>query len=133
MIGLRSRPLAIDPPVGQSPLAREPIGREAGAPWPALEIVPAPASATLVELVGMQLRASGLVDVGRFTRLSDYVNLLDGYFPLRDVTLQTRTGEATRISLPELRIRLDDITLIGQRVTDQAPGNADRAVPTEWG
>lgn len=68
-----------------------------------------------VELIGSQLRAEASVDLGRFVRLTDYVNVLDGFFQLSDVKLLSRTGAATRISLAELRMRLDDVVLVGQR------------------
>jgi hypothetical protein len=74
-----------------------------------------------LELIGTHLRASGVVDTGRFRRVSDYVNLLDGFCALRDVVLLTRTGEATRITMPELRVRLDDVAIVGQLVVDPLP------------
>jgi len=67
-----------------------------------------------LELIGTHLRASGVVDLGRFRRVTDYVNLLDGFFALRDTVLLTRTGEATRITMPELRVRLDEVAIVGQ-------------------
>lgn len=80
-----------------------------------------------VELIGDRLRASGVARLGRFRRLTDYVNLLEGFFTLGDVTLLDRSGEATRLTMPELRLRLDDVGIVGQRDA-QAP-----APPTEAG
>jgi hypothetical protein len=74
-----------------------------------------------VELIGDRLRAAGVTDLGRFRRLTDYVNMLQGFFTLRDVTILTRAGEPTRVTMPELRIRLDDVALVVQRRADQAP------------
>lgn len=67
-----------------------------------------------VELVGSHLRASGNVDLGNFRRLSDYVNFLTGFFTIRDVTLLSRIGEPTRLTFPDLRVRLDEIAIIGE-------------------
>jgi hypothetical protein len=72
-----------------------------------------------LELIGTHLRASGVVDLGRFRRITDYVNLLDGFFAMRDVVLLTRTGEATRITMPELRVRLDDVAIVGQLAVEE--------------
>ena len=78
-----------------------------------------------LELIGTHLRASGVADVGRFRRISDYVNLLDGFFRLRDVVLLDRTGAPTRITMPELRVRLDDVAIVGQLVVDPLPPSTE--------
>jgi hypothetical protein len=78
-----------------------------------------------LELIGTHLRASGVADVGRFRRISDYVNLLDGFFRLRDVVLLDRTGNPTRITLPELRVRLDDVAIVGQLVVAPLPPSTE--------
>jgi len=78
-----------------------------------------------LELIGTHLRASGVADVRRFRRISDYVNMLDGFFRLRDVVLLDRTGAPTRITLPELRVRLDDVAIVGQLVVDPLPPSLD--------
>jgi hypothetical protein len=81
-----------------------------------------------VELIGTHLRASGVVDTGRFRRLTDYVNLLDGFFGLSDVVLLTRTGESTRITMPQLRVRLDDVAIVGQLVAEPMPRTTELGV-----
>jgi hypothetical protein len=78
-----------------------------------------------LELIGTHLRASGVADVRRFRRISDYVNMLDGFFRLRDVVLLDRTGAPTRITMPELRVRLDDVAIVGQLVVDPLPPSTD--------
>lgn len=78
-----------------------------------------------LELIGTHLRASGVADVGRFRRISDYVNLLDGFCRLRDVVLLDRTGAPTRITMPELRVRLDDVAIVGQLVVAPLPPSTD--------
>jgi hypothetical protein len=73
-----------------------------------------------LELIGTYLRAEGAVDLGRFARLSDYVNFLGGFFSVRDVTLLSRVGTPTRVTFPDLRVRLADIALVAQRATGPA-------------
>lgn len=82
-----------------------------------------------VELMGTQLRTVGTVDIGRFARLSDYVIHLDGFFTLLDVVLLTRTGEPTRITLPELRVRFDEIAIVGQKEAERRPMAPERFIP----
>jgi len=87
-----------------------------------------PVNEQYLELIGTHLRASGVVDMGRFRRVSDYVNLLDGFFSLRDVVLLTRTGEPTRITMPQLRVRLDDVAIVGQLVVTPLPPSTEIGV-----
>ena len=71
-----------------------------------------------IELIGTQLWVAGIVNLGRFRRVSDFVNIVQGYMVIRDVVVLTRTGEATRLTLPELRVLPDDIAVVGQLATD---------------
>jgi hypothetical protein len=68
-----------------------------------------------VQLIGTRLHASGSLCVRARLRLSDYVNNLEGFFRIEDVVLRDRLGRPTRVVLPEVRIRLDDITIVGQQ------------------
>jgi hypothetical protein len=72
-----------------------------------------------LELIGSQLRVAGMVSLGRFRRVSDFVNIVQGYMVLRDVVVLSRTGEATRLAMPELRVLPDDIALVGQHADDK--------------
>lgn len=84
-----------------------------------------PASARpRVELIGTHLRVEGSVELGRFTRVSDYVNILSGFFNLQDVVLLSRIGEPTRINFPEFRVRLDEIAIVGQQNPEANPVGA---------
>ena len=76
-----------------------------------------------IELIGSQLWVAGMVDLGRFRRVSDFVNIVQGYLVIRDVVTLTRTGEATRLTMPELRVLPDDIAVVGQ-VGDDRPAQA---------
>ena len=85
---------------------------------------PASEREAYLELIGTHLRASGVADV-RFRRISDYVNMLDGFFRLRDVVLLDRVGAPTRITMPELRVRLDDVAIVAQLVVEPLPPTTD--------
>jgi hypothetical protein len=79
-----------------------------------------------IELIGSQLWIAGMVDLGRFRRVSDFVNIVQGYLALKEVVVLTRTGDATRLTMPELRVLPDDITVVGQLGNDgpqQATGS----------
>jgi hypothetical protein len=78
-----------------------------------------------VELIGTQLWVAGLINLGRFRRVSDFVNIVQGYLVMHDAVVLTRVGEATRLTLPELRVLPDDIAVVGQLAPDQAGSTGD--------
>ena len=82
-----------------------------------------------VELIGTHLRAEGSVELGSFRRLSDYVNLLNGFFTIHDVTLMSRLGEPTRLAFDDLRVRLDEIGLVAQKTPQRYEPGDDVLVP----
>jgi hypothetical protein len=67
-----------------------------------------------IELIGSNLWVAGMVDLGRFRSVSDFVNLVPSYMVIHDVVVLTRTGDATRLTLPELRVLPDDIAVVAQ-------------------
>src|SRR4051794_36027679 len=73
-----------------------------------------------LEMIGSQLWVAGMVDLGRFRRVSDFVTLVDGYMVLKEVIVLTRTGDATRLAIPELRVLSDDIAVVGQIADDKS-------------
>ena len=75
-----------------------------------------------VEMIGSQLWVAGTVNLGRFRRVSDFVNIVQGYLIMHDVVVLTRTGESTRLTLPELRVLPDDIAVVGQLSVDGSSG-----------
>ena len=79
-----------------------------------------------LEMIGSELWVAGMVDLGRFRRVSDFVNLVDGYMLLKDVIVLTRTGDATRLAIPELRVLPDDIAIVGQLADDKAQGSTEQ-------
>jgi hypothetical protein len=72
-----------------------------------------------IELIGTELWVAGMINLGRFRRVSDFVNIVQGYLVMRDVVVLTRIGEATRLTLPELRVLPDDIAVVGQLGDDK--------------
>ena len=78
-----------------------------------------------LEMIGSQLWVAGMVDLGRFRRVSDFVNLAQGYMVLKDVIVLTRTGDATRLAIPELRVLPDDIAVVGQLADDKAQSSSE--------
>jgi hypothetical protein len=76
-----------------------------------------------LEMIGSQLWVAGMVDLGRFRRLSDFMNLIPSYLVLKDVVMLTRTGDATRLAIPELRVLPDDIVIVGQLSDDKGAGS----------
>ena len=83
-----------------------------------------------VELIGKDLRLSGQVETGRFERLSDLVNTLDG-FQLHEAVVMTRLGKEIGLGFPELYVRLDDISIVGQAGSRPAPDGARIRIPKE--
>ncbi len=67
-----------------------------------------------IELVGTHLRLTGIVNLGRFGRLSDLINASSGYVRVRDARLLRRNGDATKLMLPELMVDQDEISFIAQ-------------------
>ena len=78
-----------------------------------------------LELIGTQLWVAGMVDLGRFRRVSDYVNIVDGYMIVRDVVVLSRLGEASRLAMPELRVLPGEISIVGQLADDKAGAPAE--------
>lgn len=71
-----------------------------------------------IELVGTNLRMTGTVSLGRFGRLTDFINASSGYLRVRDAQLLHRNGDPTDLTLPELMVDQDEISFIAQ---GQAP------------
>jgi len=78
-----------------------------------------------LELIGTDLWVAGTVDLGRFRRVSDFVNIVQGYLLIRDAVVLTHAGESTRLAMPELRVLPDDIAVVGQPEPDRQPPAAE--------
>jgi hypothetical protein len=84
-----------------------------------------------IELIGSQLWAAGMINLGRFRRVSDFVNIVQGFFVMHDVVVLTRSGDATRLTLPELRVLPDDIAVVGQLGDDKPAQTSETATYIE--
>jgi hypothetical protein len=81
-----------------------------------------------LELLGSELWVAGMVDLGRFRRVSDYLNIVDGYMVLRDVVVLSRDGDPSRLSMPELRVLPADIAVVGQTADEQPQAATEGSV-----
>ena len=84
-----------------------------------------------LEILGSDLWVAGVIDLGRFRRVADMMNLVQGYLVMRDAVVLTRTGDATRLTMPELRVIPDDIALVAQVEDDGATSSADGSMVVE--
>ncbi len=78
--------------------------------------------AETIELVGTHLRLTGILQLGRFGRLTDLINATGGYIRVHDARLLRRNGDPTTLTLPELMIDKDEISFIAQ---DDPPAPAE--------
>jgi hypothetical protein len=76
-----------------------------------------------IELLGSSMWVAGTVELGRFRRISDMVNLVQGYMVIKDVVVLTRTGDTSRLAMPELRVMTDDIAVVAQLGDDTGGGS----------
>jgi hypothetical protein len=84
-----------------------------------------------LELIGSNLWVAGTVDLGRFRRVSDFVNIVQGYLLVRDVVVLSHDGETTRLTMPELRVLPDDLAVVGQLEDDRPQASADSGLLIE--
>jgi hypothetical protein len=89
---------------------------------------------TPIELVGTNLRMTGMVALGRFGRLTDLINASSGYLRVRDARLLKRSGEPTNLMLPELMVDQDEISFIAEHDAPAPPaGSAISFVEPSFG
>ena len=78
-----------------------------------------------VELVGAHLRLTGTIQLGRFGRLTDFVNASRGFIRIHDVQLLLPDGKPTALEMPEVMVDQDEIAIIAQReAREPEPGVA---------
>lgn len=77
-----------------------------------------------IELVGTHLRMTGVINVGRFARLTDLINASSGYVRVREARLLRRNGDPTTLILSELMVDQDEISFIAQGQALAAPSTA---------
>lgn len=81
-----------------------------------------------VELVGPHLRVAGTFDLGRFRRLSDFLNNQVGLMALHRATVLRRNGDPTKVTARHIWVSPAEVTIIGQ--TDEVAANG--AAPPEF-
>ena len=84
-----------------------------------------------VELVGTHLRMNGEMALGRFGRVSDYINSGSGYVRMRNARLLRRNGDNTSLVLPEIMVDQDEISFIAQADPDAAHDPSGGAIRLE--
>jgi hypothetical protein len=78
-----------------------------------------------LELIGSELWVAGMADLGRFRRVSDFVNIVQAYIVLRDVVVLSRSGDASRLVLPEFRLLPADIAVVGQLTDEKSQSSGE--------
>ena len=78
-----------------------------------------------IELFSTHLRLTGRIHLGRFGRLTDFINATQGFVRIHDVRVSLPNGKPTDLTMPELMIDQDEIAFIGQlEPPDLGPGVA---------
>jgi len=67
-----------------------------------------------IELVGINLRLSCLISLGRFPRLTDLISSSSGYIRVRDARLVASDGSVTGQVIPLLMVNQDEISFIAE-------------------
>jgi hypothetical protein len=84
-----------------------------------------------LELIGSELWVAGMLNLNRFRRVSDFVNIVDAYLVLHDVVILTRTGESTGLVMPELHVLANDVAVVGQLADEKPPAPAESSLFVE--
>lgn len=91
-----------------------------------------PGSREHIEIIGPHLRLSGEVDLGRFNRLSDFVNHSRGHVRVHNARLLRRNGDPTSLVVPELMVNQDEITFVAQAEVRVAETRRPASVGDPW-
>jgi hypothetical protein len=121
-------PAAGTGPDGDVSVHLEELAREGQATLPSTEL-PRLESPVRLELVGPHMRATGVFDLGRFRRLSDYLNHQLGMLALHDVTILRRNGEPTKVTAGRLWISPEEVTIFGQLEDLRTPPPPEFRIP----
>lgn len=86
----------------------------------------------LVELIGPHLRLRGRISLGYHRRLTDVMNSTDGMFRIGDAVVLRRSGEPTRVEVPDLWVAPNEVTLIADlEASGAAPSPRDLQIAKE--
>ena len=67
-----------------------------------------------VEIVGPHLRLAGQLNLGAYRRITDLVNSQDGLLRITDALVLRRSGEPTKVRVPDLWVAPGEVTLIAE-------------------
>ncbi len=81
-----------------------------------------------LELVSSTVWITGSVNLGGYTRLSDFLSFHDEILAVTDGLVLTSRGEATEHRAPQLDVRLDRLTLVIDRSNYVPPPDAEQAI-----
>ena len=81
-----------------------------------------------VELVSSHARIGGSVNLGAYTRLSDFLSFHDDILAVTDGVVLTSRGEASGPRAAQLDTRLETLTLVIDRSTYVPPPDAEQAI-----
>ena len=84
-----------------------------------------------VELIGSNLWVAGMAELGRFRTISDMVNIIQVFMVIKGAVLLARDGEMTTVSMPDLRVLIDDVAVVACTDDDQGGGDASGFVVVE--
>lgn len=78
----------------------------------------------VIELVGTNLRLTGLIALGRFPRLNDLISSSSGYVRIHEARLLQRDGTSADLDLAELMVDQDEISFIAElNASPHEPGS----------
>jgi hypothetical protein len=81
-----------------------------------------------VELISAHTRLAGSVNLGAYSRLSDLLNFHDEILTVTNGVILNRSGIATADGVPQLDVRLDELTLVIDRANDAPPPESAEAI-----
>jgi hypothetical protein len=82
-----------------------------------------------VEIVGPHLRLAGMLNLGHYRRITDLVNSQDGLFRVADATVLRRSGEPTKVTVPDLWVSPGEVTLIAEMDNEGVEPAPDFMIP----
>ncbi|MBA3689648.1 MAG: hypothetical protein H0W81_12615, partial [Chloroflexi bacterium] len=81
-----------------------------------------------LELIASHARFAGSVNLGAYSRISDLLNFHDEVLSVADGAVLNPVGDRSADAVPQLDIRLSDLTLVIDRSNYVPPPDADQMV-----